>query len=140
MEPYQSPDFPASYATLIYFATLLGMVGLHRLGITLRRKESEAWWASTGRDALIVVASSSLSLAIWLLGIALPIALLLTCTLTLVVVLIGNSLYRRSPRTWWAVLPITLLLGAPIAWEPGSVASGTAILLQAVFPEVRILR
>ncbi len=134
IEPYRPPVFPAPLGDLVFVAALGLFVALQPVASRLRAEERRAWWASNGRDVVNAVAAVSLSSSIWLLGIALPLAIFLGCTLTLTLSVISNFLDEKMERSWRLVLLLAALIGSPFVFAPDTLALGANHLLTAVFP------
>lgn len=134
IDPYREPELPLPAGAAILFAALVLFVGCQRLAFHLRAEERRAWWASNGRDVVDALAAVALSFSVWLLGIALPIAILLGCTLTLALSLIANFLHERMARPWRLVLAIAIVFGAPFVVAPAALATGAADLMASIFP------
>ncbi|AKU91385.1 hypothetical protein [Vulgatibacter incomptus] len=134
IEPYRSPAFPPAFGALVFAAALVLFVALQPVAMRLRAEEHRTWWASNGRDVVNALAVVSISASVWLLGIALPLAIFLGCTLTLVLALFGTFLHERVAGSWRLVLAIAAVLGAPLVIVPGEVAMAAAWCFSALFP------
>jgi len=77
---------------LLGAAALASLLG--RLQLAWRDLETRTWWASNGRDVLLLFSVAAQSLALLGLGFALPAAILVAAQLTLLDVLVEVVLLR----------------------------------------------
>lgn len=134
MEPYRLPGYPAVLGDFAYVCALALFVFLQKVALRLRAEESQAWWASNGRDVVNGLAVVTVSIAIWLQGVAAWLAIFFGCTLTLALSAV-HALLQRSHATdpWKTVVVAAAILGAPLVLAPRPVAEAAAELLHAAF-------
>ena len=134
MEPFRPPAYPAILGDLTYVGALALFVLLQRVALKLRSEERNAWWASNGRDLVNGFAVVTLSTAIYLQGIAPPLALLFGTTLTLLLSVIHSLSTRQGvPEPWRVVLLSAAILGSPLVIAPARAAEFGAGLLRTLF-------
>lgn len=134
MEPYRTPPYPAVLGDMAYVAALALFVLLQRLAWRLREEEKHAWWASNGRDVANGLAVVTLSVAIWLQGIAPHLAIAFGATLTLALTVLHGFLDKQFSASWKASWILAALLGAPLVIVPEMVATGADRFLSWAFP------
>jgi hypothetical protein len=119
-----------------YLAAVALLVMLQEFGLRLRRRESRAWWAGTGRDLLNFLGFAAVTAALRAYGFPLPAALAMGATLTLA--LFGTSIFMetRAPfarsRAW--ALGVGLALATPVLVVPEAFLSSLGRLMRALFP------
>jgi hypothetical protein len=122
-------------AWLAYGAAVLAFLLAQELGLRLRREETRAWWAGSGRDLLNVVGLVAVTGALRLLGFAWPAALLVGGSLTLTLfgasVFVATQLEVRRPRAWAIAFGVSIALPPLVA--PGVVAVVFATAANALF-------
>ncbi len=133
MEPYRPPSYPAVLGDLAYAAALALFLLLQRLGVSLRAHERDTWWASNGRDVVNAFAVTTVAGAIWLQGIAFPLALLFGAGLTLVLSLLHEAVLGRVKRPDAVVVAVAVAIGAPLVLAPRPVAEAAARALELAF-------
>jgi hypothetical protein len=119
-----------------YLAAVALLVMLQEFGLRLRRRESRAWWAGTGRDLLNFLGFAGVAAALRAYGFPLPPALVVGATLTLA--LFGTSIFMETrapagrPRAW--ALGVGLALAAPVLVVPRAVLTACDRVMAALFP------
>ncbi|HSN92113.1 MAG TPA: hypothetical protein VLS93_12860 [Anaeromyxobacteraceae bacterium] len=106
-------------AGAVYLAAVVAFMLLQEVGLRLRRDEHRAWWAGSGRDLLNAAGLVAIAVALRLLGLSWPAALLVGGTLTLL--LFGAytlfATQTRLPHAHaWAVAAGLLLALPVLAW------------------------
>jgi hypothetical protein len=128
-----------SVAAALYLGAVALLVLLQEVGLRLRREESRAWWAGSGRDLLNAVGFAAVAAALRSYGFPLPAALVAGATLTLV--LFGTSIFMETrarlshPRAW--ALVAALAVAVPLLVVPGAVVDALGQLAGALFPSFR---
>jgi hypothetical protein len=120
----------------LYVAAVALLVLLQEVGLRLRREESRAWWAGTGRDLLNAVGFAAVAAALRTYGFPLPPAIAVGATVTLV--LFGTSIFMetqvetRRPRTWALIAGIAL--AGPVLLFPREVLAVFDAAARGLFP------
>jgi hypothetical protein len=96
----------------LYLCAVALFVLFQEVGLVLRRDESRAWWASTGRDLLNLAGVAGIAASLWGFGLPAPAAIVIGGTLTLV--LFGTSIWLET-RPWRARRRWALLAGGVLA-------------------------
>jgi hypothetical protein len=128
-----------SVAAALYLAAVALLVLLQEVGLRLRREESRAWWAGSGRDVLNAVGFAAVAAALRSYGFPLPAALVTGATLTLV--LFGTSIFMETrarlahPRAW--ALAAGLAIAVPVLLLPVVLIEALGALVAALFPSFR---
>jgi hypothetical protein len=131
----QSAAMRAAAAGL-YLAAVALLVLLQEVGSRLRREESRAWWAGTGRDLLNAVGFAAVGGALRAYGFPLPAAIAVGATVTLV--LFGTSIFMetqvdtRRPRAW--ALAAGIALAGPVLLFPAQVLQVFGVAARGLFP------
>jgi hypothetical protein len=119
-----------------YLAAVALFVMFQEFGLRLRRRESRAWWASTGRDLLNFLGFAAVTAALRAHGFPLPAALAVGAPLTLA--LFGTSIFMETraavarPRAW--ALGVGLALAAPVLLFPEAFLAAFGRVVAALFP------
>jgi hypothetical protein len=120
----------------LYVAAVALLVLLQEVGLRLRREESRAWWAGTGRDLLNAVGFAAVGAALRTFGFPLPPAIAVGATVTLV--LFGTSIFMetqvetRRPRTWALIAGIAFT--GPVLLFPREVLAAFDAAARGLFP------
>jgi len=120
----------------LYVAAVALLVLLQEVGLRLRREESRAWWAGTGRDLLNAVGFAAVGAALRTYGFPLPPAIAVGATVTLI--LFGTSIFMetqvetRRPRTW--ALLAGIAFAAPVLLFPRAVLALFDAAARGLFP------
>jgi hypothetical protein len=128
-----------SVAAALYLAAVALLVLLQEVGLRLKRDESRAWWAGSGRDVLNAVGFAAVAAALRSYGFPLPAALVTGATLTLV--LFGTSVFMETrarlahPRAW--ALAAGLVIAVPVLLAPTALIDALGRLAGALFPSFR---
>jgi len=123
-------------AAAFYLAGVALFVLFQEIGLRLRREESRAWWAGSGRDVLNAIGLGAITGALWAYGFPLSAAVVVGATLTLA--LFGTSIFveRRSrlvrPRAW--ALAAGLAMSAPVLLYPSAVLRVFGRIAATLFP------
>ena len=119
-----------------YLAAVALFVILQEFGLRLRRRESRAWWAGTGRDLLNFLGFAAVTAALRAYGFPLPAALAVGATLTLAI--FGTSIFVETraplarPRAW--ALGVGLVLATPVLVFPEAFLAAFDRLMTGLFP------
>jgi hypothetical protein len=113
-------DVARAAAVAGYLAAVTLHVLLQEVGLRLRREESRAWWAGTGRDVLNGVGFAAVAVALRAYGFPGGAALYVAATATLI--LFGTSIFletqvRVRHRRAWAVT-LGLAVSTPVLVIP----------------------
>jgi hypothetical protein len=120
----------------LYLAAVALLVLLQEVGLRLRREESRAWWAGTGRDVLNAVGFAAVGAALRAYGFPLPAAVAVGGTVTLA--LFGTSIFMetqvdtRRPRAW--ALAAGVVFTGPVLLFPGEVLQVFGAAARGLFP------
>jgi hypothetical protein len=119
-----------------YLAAVALLVLLQEVGLRLRREESRAWWAGSGRDLLNSLGFAAVAAA--LRGYGFPLAAAVGVGATLTLALFGTSIFMETqvetarPRAW--ALAAGLVIAAPVLAFPGDVLGAFGRATRALFP------
>lgn len=131
----QRSGLEALAAGALYLAAVAAFLSLQEIGLRLRRAEHRAWWAGSGRDLLNMAGLVAIGVALRLLGLSWPAALLVGGTQTLLLfgatVFVATQTNTRHPRIWG--LAAGLLLSLPLLFYRTEVVAAFGRAASALF-------